>query len=94
MGTGSILHFKNTGTEPSYIQVESTVDSRGTDTVQSYRKDPQTRCYLYVESKIDSKETGTALSRQKIDSEGIYTVLLHVDTLLNMQAYYIFNFQC
>ena len=34
------------------------------------------------------------LSRQKVDSEGICMVLLHVDTLLNIQAYYIFNFLC
>jgi len=30
------------------------------------------------------------LSRQKADSEGTHTVLFHVDTLLNMQAYYIY----
>ena len=39
MGTGSILDFKDTGTEPSYV--ESTIDSKGTDTLQCYRKDPQ-----------------------------------------------------
>jgi len=39
MGTGSTLDFKDTGTEPSYV--ESTIDSPGTDTVQCYRKDLQ-----------------------------------------------------
>jgi hypothetical protein len=29
------------------------------------------------------------LSRQKANSEGMHTVLLHVDTLLKMQASYI-----
>ena len=38
MGTGSTLDFKDTGTEPSYI--ESTIDSKATGTVQYYRKDP------------------------------------------------------
>jgi hypothetical protein len=57
MGTGSTLDFKYT----PYI--ESTIDSKGTDTVQCYRKDPQlikkkVQCYLYVESQIDSKGTG------------------------------------
>jgi hypothetical protein len=88
MGTGSTLKFKGTGTEPPYI--ESTIDSRGTDTVQHYSKDPQlikkkyAWCYFYVESKIDSKGTGTVCSRQNADSEGTHTVLVHVDTLLNM----------
>jgi hypothetical protein len=39
MRTGSTLDFKDTGTEPSYT--ESTIDSKGADTVQCYRKDSQ-----------------------------------------------------
>ena len=39
MGTGSILDFKDTGTEPSYA--ESAIDSKDAGTVQCYRKDAQ-----------------------------------------------------